>query len=65
MHERETIMQSGENPAMLVVCVCEAVILHTDTHTPLMNPFHLAWCILFFILQDNCSVCVCVPTSVN
>lgn len=29
MHERETVMQSGENPAMLVVCVCVKQFLHT------------------------------------
>ena len=30
MHERETVMQSGENPAVLVVCVC---VKQCVTHT--------------------------------
>ena len=30
MHERETVMQSGENLAVLVVCVC---VMQFCTHT--------------------------------
>lgn len=33
MHERETVMQSGENRAVLVVCVCEAIFVFKNTNT--------------------------------
>lgn len=58
MHERETVMQSGENPAVLVVCVCEAIILHT--HIQLLNKTHK----FPFIWHDAPSSSFYWPTTV-
>lgn len=62
MHERETVMQSGENPAMLVVCVCvKQFFTHTVPSEQNTRSSSFTWhdASLFLIFIGNCSVCEC------